>query len=240
MGKTSRTIEDLVFNSQKEALDYFKDILARSSPGALQGRTESRILYFIVAVYKDGEKLSNGFCGFYIEESSFRKKSFFVKTDNGTLVDFSYIKAIRYFFSEDQSCTNDSIKIQNFKSAARHSIMDQKFIILDQAKNNEQLICPECGNDIASNCNLEPHIDHGNFGFDRLLFDFVTERDLFISDFSIERLPDGENRKLTGNLATEWANYHRQNVDWKIVCSTCNLSRKRGQRLDWKSRLQRN
>jgi len=184
---------------------------------------------FLLDLIKTGhlgatQKIGVGVAHFFVEEDYKGITRFTITRIDGTTIDFSYLKCIRYL-----NCKPDEARKadawHNLQGAARYAISSQieRFRCQVQLKN-----CVLCGALDAE------HVDHFEPQFIDLLKAFNTGRSdipqVFNDAPSSERgmrKPKQCFRQQDETYCKAFEAYHAQYAKLRLLCAKCNLGRKR-------------
>ena len=216
--KNQIIINNKIFNTQKECENYTRMILTELNITDSVKLKNNEYFNYLISLCKRhphyNEKFKN-FIDFNISNDALNKKAFalnIINNDN-TLTEISW-----------RICVTGKGKTSKteFNSALRECIINQIF----NFKNNSDLsYCTIC------NCSLIDkiiHVDHEK-QFNQLVNEFIKINEIIIpnkydkKDITFERLFTDDD-KWIGKL---FEIYHLEHATLRIVCSTCNLTRKK-------------
>jgi len=155
---------------------------------------------------KSEEKIGSGIKNIFIVEDEYMKnKCFCVERTDRTCVNFSTNKI---------SVTKQTSKRNDMTQAYRQAIKDQ---IINFKKSSEQ-VCVKCGDEESV-----IHVDH----FVPTFQDLVKYFEIEYEDFNKQELAKEEDNRFHWKDDELWRNFHSSYTHLRVLCDTCNLTRKR-------------
>lgn len=192
------------FKTQKEAKDYVRDLYATTQLGRITNPEFERILTYHPN-YE--EKVGCGIDHLELSFNDYNQKVVYICRIDQTIDSFSWITCIT-------RPSPEKIYKYNLNSALRQAIQDQ----ISEFRHTHELSCP-CG---YQGENF--HVDHV-YPFKELAGEFLKTHETpirfgkcLLTQQSI--LEDCSFREA-------WQQYHQENAHLRILCKTCNLTRKK-------------
>lgn len=203
-------INDNLFNSKKEIIEYYREILHRNKNNSLMGKDFVDVLELLYFHHKSSEKIGVGIKEIKVEYhiDPFTNKlayhpHFEIYRHDNTNIDFSYRHAIKCI-------NNENIIISTLKTdvkkAFRHSIREQILDYTESLFNDNGFVICEITKNVLTRDTI--HIDHKYpLTFDKLVYDFMELNNLKFKDIKIEDI-DGIYSIIGGDMLNEWREYH--------------------------------
>lgn len=220
MGKVKPiTLGHLRFAKQGEALDYFKNLLNRYSPGD----TISAADYADVEALLSGhpraqEKIGTGIAALLVDRDPERGQCFHVLRTDGSKENFSYKKCI----------AGDPAPFTAFSAACRR-VVDSELDAFKRtyfAKNQNadgKVKCPETKRWIAWD---EAHVDHKSpHSFSVIVKFFVSSQGINLTQVAYNRAGLYGHELADASLAAAFQSWHKKNAVLRVIDSGRNLAK---------------
>lgn len=213
------------FPTQKAAIEYFRDLLARHAVGdELAGESaDFRDVRAILERHPErDQKVGCGIDAFIVRLDDNANKMFWLRRTDGTETDFSFYSCVK---------GRGSSLRQEFAEAARFAVFPEmrshKDLYFAQHSNAEGLApCEETG---VLMCIDDAHVDHHPIPFDQIVEDFL--RSFFITPSRNILSSPADNQQTTTFVCEmtehQFVEFHRQRASLLVVHKSVNLRRKR-------------
>jgi len=192
------------FKTQKEAKEYVRELYATTQMGRITDPEFERILSFHPNYEK---KVGCGIDHLEMSFNEYRQKVVYICRVDQTVDTFSWVACIT-------RPSPEKLYKYSLNSALRQAIQDQ----ISEFRHTHEWTCP-CG---YQGENF--HVDHIN-QFKQLADEFLKKHEppkqfgkcLLTQNSILEDIP----------FRKAWQQYHRENAHLRILCKTCNLTRKK-------------
>lgn len=210
----------LNFKTKKEALEFFRNMLARIEPEIKISDNDAEFLSELILKHPDYQiKAGTGIDFFFKRKNSFNY-CFWIKRKDGTETDFSFLTCVS---------GKNKTPYQDFCKAARESIKDQisfakKRFFMDGVIAGNMFKCPILG---TLHGYEDLHLDH------KPPMTFLEIIRLFLFENKITPCPSMINKGGDGCVITEFASpemrvkfqeYHRGIAVLRLISKRANLS----------------
>ena len=202
------------FKTQKEQLNYFKNILNSSEMiKPLDRRYKDDLLTLLKRHTEAEDKIGCGVSYFYVGKAAYGTKCFFVKRVDGTTTDFSYITATK---------AKSKTVNQSFIDACRLISTEQTRKFKMDAFNSGPVFCEITNKPLT----LETcHVDHEYPNtFENIVRAFMSQIDWSEEDIS----KPNDNQFLTTivneELAKKFRWYHEKCANLRLLYGPVNMS----------------
>jgi hypothetical protein len=211
------TIDHLAFDSQKDAVEYFKNILRGYSTGAfLSGQDLKDVLALLSLHPRASHKVGFGVRKIFVENNDYGNKCFNVQRIDGSIEDFSYLKCIR---GEHKPFTQFS---NACRRAVKNDIVAFKVNYFWKNQNeNKTIKCLESGEQITIS---EGHVDH----VAPLTFSILVQQFIFIKNIILRQV-EYRRRGICGiefadsGIKNDFQEWHSKNAILRVIRNTENL-----------------
>jgi hypothetical protein len=215
------TLGNLHFDTQAQALAYFKAMLARYRPGDSIHATDAVHLHHLIERHAEApQKIGCGIARFYVERTDKGTCCFWLERTDGSYTDFSYISCIKA-----RAKTLD----QAFKEACREAVVDD---LVAAKKAHFDAHGDESGRvpcDITGELLLphECHLDHAH----PMTFEVIVQTFWAASGIEPSRdiLSASQDQQFATTftdpgIAQRFRDFHHRVAQLRIVQSNLNLS----------------
>jgi len=206
------------FNRKVDVLDEAQRILKR---GGLREVEKGDDKLFLIDLFNEHPKFLGTLtdnCNISIEEhknSWGKSRCFFINGDPTSYKKCGLNKS-----------KNISTEI---KKAYRLEVLDQiRKFRKGQFSNKRYLKCPVLNINFSKKTCI---VDHHIISFDELVFNFLAEKGMKLSEVSVEKNPQDSYYFSNRDLAKDWKDYHKNNCTLRCTHRAGNLSLKKGKRL---------
>jgi len=191
------------------------------------------VLIELVGHRGGGKKLIKDIKSIFVRRNAFgTAKGFYILYVDGTINDFSYIKAVRDISLIGKEYDPQVDAVSNFKSAMRFEIRHQMRDFKNRQWRQSQ-ICAISGEELKWE---ETHVDHHPTTFDDLLWDFCKMTDLRISEVKLIDL--GEVYEIEDRtFRDKWLAFHAEHARFRLATAKANVSAPKSPFKDWHSLL---
>ena len=215
------TIGSNEFKFQKDALEFYKEILTRVRANAeIKGEDHEHLLALIERHPDAVQKIGVGITYFYKAPTEMGTSCFWIHRIDGSKTDFSYLSAV--------TAKSKSL-YQKFADACRHAVRN------DLRKTKEEFFknhadekgCIECevsGNKITI---YESHLDHKKpLTFQVIVITFIHANQIEINNEMLSLSVDGqfETEFLDLSLKEKFREFHHRVAQLRIINPKANLS----------------
>lgn len=208
----------LEFKTKEQAKDYIRTIREKYEYEQILNEKDFGIIKEAIATMKEDKRPK-------IEDIDFIKveridtgkphKNFVIYLLSGEVAEFS----IKNCFPPKNS-KKDSNK-ENFNEAARIAVVDQ---ITTFKKQTNRYWCVVGKHEVAEE---DVHIDHDNPSFSDLINDFVGTENIQLDEITYVKKNYQQRQFKDENLKRKWQVYHKNEAKLQILCSQCNLRKKK-------------
>lgn len=226
MVKHSLTLGPHFFERKKDAQDYIIRILDRYVDQSLSGEALEVVLALLERHPDYDEKVGLGIQRIFVRQAPSTyglnikpKRCFYIKRVDGTEVEFSYKKCLHGGGSDQRH----ERLIEERRQSAYRSAVDGQVIAFKQQQHQG---CAACG------CigQTDFHVDHVT-QFADLVRQFEQHEPELPSQFDEDPVYHKKQFRVEDEKYEErWQQFHDQHAELRILCSQCNLRRKRGSR----------
>lgn len=210
-------ISDLVFNKQKDAEDYVRDLLLQLEKDGFVDKSSIHWPFFCELLahhHQYDEKRGAGISKFHIGRSKYNHIEMSLERVDGALDNVSWKKCVT---------GKATSVIGNLKAAMRVEIESQ--IESLKATFNPDKICEICSTTLTER--KDTHADHIEH-FDILVENFLQTNQDYPIIFDDEPITNRAMFKSSdSHFAKRWYEYHQKTARLRLVHSTCNLKRKK-------------
>lgn len=211
-------IGDLIFNTKKDALAHFKQILNSYDYGESINSTDFNEVYELLKNHpKSKGKIGLGISEIRVEELRYKNKGFLIVRSDSTTDFFSYIKCIN----------GQSTPFQKFSMTCRELIKeDIHNVKLSYFKNNSKKGMVKC-QESRDLCSWEElAVDHRQPN----TFSVIVDRFVELNNIDIESVEYFDNeiygfKFVDNSLAEDFREYHKKKANLRIVKKTINQTR---------------
>ena len=200
------------FKTQKEAIEFFKEMLHKYSEEQILNLDDSRLLLELLRRHPEAEdKIGDGIKYFYRGTSpEYHTPCFFIMRIDDQATEFSYVSCIK----GDAPTTE-----QLFYRACRHAVSDELISQKNEAfrKGGGKLACSVTGDLITSD---EAEYQHFIPKFKDIVRGFVTHNNLILTPNLISHGVDMQDvvHFTDPIMEAEFKNYHRANAVHFRIC----------------------
>lgn len=220
MGKAKPvTLGHLHFAKQGDALEYFKEILNRYSPGeAIDAADYADVEALLSGHPRAEEKIGAGIASLLVDHDQEGGQCFHVLRSDGTKENFSYKKCI----------TGDPTPFTAFSAACRRVVDAEldafKRAYFDKNQNDDGKVkCPETKRWISWD---EAHVDHKSpNSFSVIVQFFVSSQGIDPTQVSYERTGLYGHELADASLAAAFQTWHRKNAVLRVIDGGRNLAK---------------
>jgi len=190
-------IGERIFNSKKQAISFFSEMLKKYN---ISEKVDSQDEVFLLSLLRNHPnfllKKGNGINYIYVAPDGYGKKCFFIMRIDGTYIDFSFY-----------ACINGGKSAQNkFDIACRDSVKD--YIIDFAEKNNKK---------------DNEHVDHiPPLTFSKIVDDFIEKEDIDLYSIVFDESETGV-RFFDNELKQSFFEYHKSVCQLRIILAKDNL-----------------
>ncbi|SFU41963.1 Protein of unknown function [Pustulibacterium marinum] len=206
------------FHSKKEALEFYKKILASYEVGEILNSTDFDNVFCLLEVHPNKKKkIGCGILQFRIGIAKFNTKSFELVRKDGTNEFLSYTKRIN-------KPKNDFSKFaMACRQAIQKDLINLKQNYFKENAKNGKVKCQETGDFLTYEA---LNIDHRQPNTFSVIVDrFLEIKNLNLSKIEYLQINGGPNELADKILKTEFRNYHKEKAILRLVKKELNLSR---------------
>lgn len=214
-------IANVGFETKAAAIERIRSILYRSHLCQPLLDEAHHFIYALLSCHPNAEeKIGVGVKHFEVRPSRWQGRCFWVVRRDGSETDFSFME-----------CLKPASPKRNVLDALRTAIKDQVFAFKDEAFLKKDTVrCAVTGEPVSRHA---CHVDHEPpKTFEALAEEFLGSEGLDYLALAVGGYGDGEQEKrlLDPQLASRWAEFHRQHARLRITTKRANLSivRKQG------------
>ncbi len=212
------------FNTKKGAFEYIQDLLYNKigvCNSVKHNTCYFNIFFSLIQNHPDFETKCKNVIDFKIIPNKLNKKALelrIIKIKDNYLIDEDI--SWRLCITKKSKSTSQKLKI-----ALRYSIEYQIKIFRKNSNINDCILCNKKIN------SLDSHVDHENY-FEKIIQDFHSSiKNINIIPTDFDDTDDDTNRCMFKQKDEQyenlWKQFHFQNAKLRIICSKCNLSRKK-------------
>jgi hypothetical protein len=215
-------IGTLHFNTQTQALDYFKAMLARYRPGDSIDAIDTVHLHHLIERHVEAaQKIGcGGIARFYVERTTKGTHCFWLERTDGSRTDFSYISCIK---------AKPKTLYQEFAEACREAVADDlraaKTAHFDRhGDENGRVPCDITGELLLPH---ESHLDHAHpMTFEVIVRGFLASERVTLSRSILSGSQDQQfaTTFTDPDRAQRFRDYHQRVAQLRIIQSGLNLS----------------
>lgn len=219
------------FRTKAEITAYCRALLEKTEEGQHFTGEPLGVMIELVGHRGGGKKLIKAIKSIFVRRNAFgTAKGFYILYVDGTVNDFSYIKAIRDISLIGKEYNPQVDVIGNFKTAMRYEIRHQMrdFKFREWPRNK---ICAISGDQLTWE---STHVDHHPTTFDDLLWDFCQVNGVCISEVKLIDL--GEVYEIEDRaFRDKWLAFHAERAGFRLTTSKANVSAPKSALKDWHS-----
>jgi hypothetical protein len=218
---THIAIGTLQFNTQAQALAFFKAMLARYRPGDSIDAIDTVHLHHLIERHAEAaQKIGSGIVRFYVERTDKGSCCFWLERTDGSRTDFSYISCIK---------AKPKTLYQEFAEACREAVADDlraaKTAHFDRhGDENGRVPCDITGELLLPH---ESHLDHAHpMTFEVIVRGFLAAERVTPSRSILSGFQDQQfaTTFTDPDRAQRFRDYHHQAAHLRIIQSGLNLS----------------
>lgn len=205
-------INNTEFKTQKEALDYFKNILNQCNINEIIPQHFDDLYELLCRHPHAIEKIGCGVESFMIKPDGYGHKCFWLIRVDGTIEDFSYIISVK-----GKDITNELKFRKACRTAIRHQIVEYRDKYFDGKLYAK---CEKTGKEIElSTC----HVDHIEpMYFERIVSMFINEYSIDVDKITYDTTGT-TCRLMDSELLRNWVEYHIKYAKLRCVDKQYNL-----------------
>ena len=213
------------FNSQKDAQDYFREMIYQYQVGDVitEGENFFHDIRSLIDRHPErGQKVGVGIAAFIIRLDENRNQMLWLRRADGSETDFSYLTCVR-----GSGMSLNSEFAQAARLAVRPDISEFKESYFQKyADSSGKAPCQESGILMSIG---DAHVDHHPLTFQDLLKDFLSYTNIVPSRVFLSAPADNQTATTFVCNTTEgrFIEYHRDHATLMVVCQSVNLTRKR-------------
>lgn len=213
------------FQTNKDAQDYFRGEIRKRQVGEVITNDDDffRDVRSLIDRHPErDQKVGVGIEAFIVTLDENRNKMLWLRRNDGSSTDFSYLACIRGTGKSLHSQFNDAARL-----AISPDIKECKEDYFQRYSNSSgQSPCQQTGKLMAIG---EAHVDHHPVAFKELVQSFLSQTNI-VPSREILSAPADEQTATTftcDTTATLFIKYHRENATLMVVHKSVNLTRKR-------------
>lgn len=228
MARQPIILNGIEFKFQKDAIEYFKNILESYQNGqTIAGDDHDMLLALLKRHPEADQKIGCGVKRFYKDRTDMPTSCFWIERNDGSKTDFSYRTAI--------STKGKTLK-QEFLEACRAAVQDDLRRIKKQhfekkSDQNGRVECDITGDKVAI---YESHLDHkAPYTFEVLVNTFIGANNIEIKPEMLSIAEDAQFQTtlIDIELKDKFRRYHHKMAKLRIIKAELNLSLGGSQRI---------